>query len=89
MDVITIESGLWQELTDRIKKIERYGRNPQIPSLTRIVTSGLITARLSACSVSAEGHYSNTVLMGNWITNDSADRCGIGYPTLKHLLVSP
>ena len=24
MDVITIESGLWQELTDRIKKIERY-----------------------------------------------------------------
>ena len=24
MDVITIESGLWQELTNRIKKIERY-----------------------------------------------------------------
>lgn len=24
MDVITIESGLWQELTDRIKKIEKY-----------------------------------------------------------------
>lgn len=24
MDVITIESGLWQELTDRIKKIESY-----------------------------------------------------------------
>lgn len=24
MDVITIESGLWQELTSRIKKIERY-----------------------------------------------------------------
>ena len=24
MDVITIESGLWQDLTNRIKKIERY-----------------------------------------------------------------
>ena len=24
MDVITIESGLWQELTSRIKKIERF-----------------------------------------------------------------
>ena len=24
MDVITIESGLWQELNNRIKKIERY-----------------------------------------------------------------
>ena len=24
MDVITIESGLWQELTNRIKKIEKY-----------------------------------------------------------------
>ena len=24
MDVITIESGLWQELTNRLKKIERY-----------------------------------------------------------------
>ena len=33
MDVITIESGLWQELTNRIKKIERY-----VEESTKLVT---------------------------------------------------
>ena len=57
MDVITIESGLWQELTDRIKKIESY--------VEESTKSGWITPRLSACSVSAEGRYSSIVRTEN------------------------
>ena len=32
MEIITIESGIWQELTDRIKNIERYVKDTAQPA---------------------------------------------------------